>query len=388
MIANTLPKRMIQQISQRSQTFGHAVGPAADVEDANLQVVTAGLAQEPVAVDPLQYPGWDSLLAANPDGSFFHGTAWARVLHETYKHRPVYFAKIADGRLHGLLAVMEVSSPWTGRRGVSLPFTDLCTFLQIGDADRTAFYRVAMEHGRKRGWKYLECRTNDSRWPGSSPSLSFWDHIINLGCGPKALFNGLEGAVRRGIRKAEATQLQIHISNNPEAIQSFYSLHCRTRRRHGVPPQPFRFFENIGRHILGPGHGIVSMACLGEKPVAASVFFQFGRNAIYKFGASDYSFQQLRPNNLVMWHTMKYYAERGVTQLHLGRTSLGNEGLRRFKLGFGAREEKVNYYRYDFNRCHFVTTVDQADGWINNIFRRFPPPLFRLAGQILYPHLS
>lgn len=359
-----------------------------DVEHANLQTLTSARAQQPAAVDPLQYPGWDSLLAVNPDSSFFHGTAWARVLHETYRHRPVYFSTIANGRILGLLPIMEVSSPWTGRKGVSLPFTDLCVPLQAGDQDRTTLYKLAMEHGRKRGWKYLECRSNDSQWPGSSPSLSFWDHIIELECGPEALFKGLEGAVRRGIRKAEGTQLQIEFSNSLGAIQTFYALHCRTRRRHGVPPQPFRFFENIARHVLGPGHGFVAMARLAEKPVAAAVFFHFGREAIYKFGASDYSFQQLRPNNLVMWQTMKRYAERGVTRLHLGRTSLGNEGLRRFKLGFGAREKRVDYYRYDFRQRKFVTSIDRADGWVNNVFRCFPPPLFRLAGRILYPNLS
>jgi hypothetical protein len=31
-------------------------------------------------VDPVTHPNWDSLVAALPDSSFFHGSAWARVL--------------------------------------------------------------------------------------------------------------------------------------------------------------------------------------------------------------------------------------------------------------------------------------------------------------------
>src|ERR1700690_3235745 len=184
-----------------------------DVEHASLQILASGRVQEPAVVDPLQYPGWDSVLAANPDSSFFHGTAWARVLHETYGHRPFYFSSIAEGRIFSLLPIMEVSSPLTGRKGVSLPFPDLCIPLQAGGQDHTALYKMAMEHGSKRGWKYLECRSNDSQWPGASPSLSFWDHIIDLERGPEALFKGLEGAVRRGIRKAEGTQLRVEFSN-------------------------------------------------------------------------------------------------------------------------------------------------------------------------------
>jgi len=37
-------------------------------------------------VNPLEQPGWDGLLAAHPDAWFFHGTAWAWVLRETYGH--------------------------------------------------------------------------------------------------------------------------------------------------------------------------------------------------------------------------------------------------------------------------------------------------------------
>jgi len=125
-----------------------------------------------------------------------------------------------------------------------------------------------------------------------------------------------------------------------------------------------------------------------QTPVAAAVFFHHGNQAYYKFGASDYRFQQFRPNNLVMWSAMKRYASRGCLSLHLGRTSLANEGLRRFKLSLGAREERLNYYKYDLRRERFVTEPDRAESWANYVFRCFPLGLLRLAGRALYPHLS
>ena len=62
-----------------------------------------------------------------------------------------------------------------------------------------------------------------------------------------------------------------------------------------------------------------------------------------------------------MWEAIKRYAENGFSRLHLGRTSLANEGLRRFKLGLGAREEKIEYYKYDFRKESFVSDVDRAE---------------------------
>lgn len=323
-----------------------------------------------------------------PKSSIFHTAAWARVLNQTYGHVPAYFCRFSFGQLEGLLPVMGVSSPFTGRRGVSLPFTNFCLPLAAPDHDPGELYERAMQWGVDSRWRYLECRGNGQTWPGASPSLPFYGHVLDLECGPETLFKSLDGAVRRGIRKAEESQLQTEMGSAPESVQTFYALHCQTRRRHGLPPQPFRFFANIGRHVLEPGHGFVLTARREHRPVAAAIFFHHGRQAIFKFGASDYAFQQLRPNNLVMWQAMKWFADHGFASLHLGRTSLANEGLRRFKLGLGAREEKIAYCKYDFVGRTFVTDTDRVAGRYNRLFGRLPLPLLRLAGALLYPHLS
>jgi lipid II:glycine glycyltransferase (peptidoglycan interpeptide bridge formation enzyme) len=245
-----------------------------------------------------------------------------------------------------------------------------------------------MVEGRQRKWKYLECRSASDGWVGASPSLAFHGHVIDLTSGADDLFKRLDSPVRRGIRKAEAAGLQVDFSSSLEAVRNFYSLHCRTRRRHGLPPQPFRFFRNIQHHVLDTGQGFVATARLKEQPLAAGVFFSQGGQALYKFGASDYAFQELRPNNLMMWAGMRQCAARGASALHLGRTSLGSEGLRRFKLSLGAAEEAVRYCKYDFAAEKFVTDTDRAEGWFNQVFRRLPSPVLRLAGEILYPNLS
>lgn len=341
-----------------------------------------------VTLNPLQHPGWDTLLAAHPESSVFHTTAWARVLGETYRHTPVYVCRFVNGHLEGLLPVMEVSSRLTGRRGVSLPFTDFCGPLAGIGCDPGELYALAMQAGRNSRWRYLECRGDGAAWKGASPSLVFRAHVLDLECGQEALFKAFDGATRRGIRKAEEAQLQVEFGHAPAAMRTFYALHCRTRRRHGLPPQPLRFFANIGRRILEQGHGFVVTARLGQSPVAVALFFHHGRQVLFKFGASDYTFQHLRPNNLVMWRAIQWYANHGFARLHLGRTSLANEGLRRFKRGFGAREEEIRYYRYDFGRERFVTDRDRTEGVHNRLFRYLPLALLRLAGALLYPHLS
>jgi hypothetical protein len=328
------------------------------------------------------------MVAAHPGSSFFHGSAWARVLRETYGHRPFYFCRSANGQLKELLPVMEVSSLWTGRRGVSLPFTDFCSPLRNGDGDGARLHDLARETGEERNWRYLECKSDHHEWPGASPVLVFYGHVIDLDREQRTIFNGLHGATRRNLRTAEAAGLQITFGNSLESMRTFYSLHNLTRRRHGLPPQGIRFFENIVRHVLGPGHGFIVTALVRNLPVAAAVFFHQGRQAIFKFGASDYAFQHLRPNNLVMWEAIKRYAADGFTSLHLGRTSLANQGLRRYKLGFGAREERIENCRYNFRKRAFTAESHPARETYSRVFRCLPLPVLRLVGRILYPHLS
>jgi hypothetical protein len=88
-----------------------------------------------------------------------------------------------------------------------------------------------------------------------------------------------------------------------------------------------------------------------------------------------------------MWEAMKWLREKGITSLHLGRTSLAQAGLRRFKLGFGAEEEPLEYFRYALPERAFVACVDRAHNIFNPIFRLLPLPLLRLSGTLLYPCL-
>ncbi len=337
--------------------------------------------EAPVIVHPLEQSKWDEQLARHPDATLFHGTAWARVLCETYGHKPVYFCRFADGELKQLLAVMEVSSRLRGRRGVSLPFSDFCAPLSTDGEDLGALYDFAVEHGRERKWKYFETRGRFDQWQGAMPSLESFGHTLPLEGGEEALFKGLNSAVRRGISKAEEAKIKIEFGNTIEFAQVYYELHCRSRKRSGLPPQPVEFFENIARHVFGSGHGFVAVARYEGRPVAAGVFFHEGNSALYKFGAGDHDFQQMRPSHLLMWEAIKHCAVGGFAELHFGCTSLLNDGVRHFNLGFGAREERVEYARYDLRRSAFVKNADRPDNRLNNAFRCLPLPLLRLAGR-------
>jgi len=339
-------------------------------------------------VNPLEEAGWDEALAPLPGSAIFHGAAWTRVIQDTYAYRPFSFLGGAAGEPRSILSVMEVDSPLTGKRGVSLPFTDEC---EPPGADADSFpglFRDALDCARRRGWRYLEVRGGKTFLPEAPASTSYYGHRLDLRDGESALYRRLDSSVRRALRKAEQSGLTVEFSQELAAVRDFHHLLRKTRQRHGMPPQPFKFFANLHRHILAPNQGRVVLARHNGVAIAGAVFFQFGRTALFKFGASDSAFQNLRANNLVMWRAIEWHVRQGFTSLDFGRTSLDNEGLRRFKLSWGSQERPIEYIRYDLRTESFVRALDRSTGWHNRIFRLLPGPFAQAMGSVLYKHLG
>jgi CelD/BcsL family acetyltransferase involved in cellulose biosynthesis len=339
-------------------------------------------------VDPLEDPDWDRQLGAFPDATAFHTAAWARVLERSYGYRPRYLAIRREGRISALLPLMEVASPLTGRRGVSLPFTDCCEPLTSVDGDDQELSDAACRMARESGWRYLELRGGVAGDPAPG-ALRYFTHRLALDRGEEALWAGLDGSVRRAIRKARDSGVTVRTASDPASLAIFYRLHCRTRKRLGVPPQPIRFFENIRRHLLEEGLGTMFVASRGGEPIAAAIHLHFGGQVMFKYGASDLRYQQLRPNNLVMWEAIRVFAAAGRRDLHMGRNEPDNPGLRRYKLSWGCREGLLGYRRYCPREGVFTDDgKNPQQGWHHAAFRRIPVPLARLIGAAIYPHMA
>lgn len=339
-------------------------------------------------VDPCTEPSWDQALRQFSEASFFHSTAWASVLARTYGYTPRYLCRGDTASPAALLPLFEIRSPLTGHRGVSLPFTDECGPLGQIASDRQALVSHALELGRKAGWRTLELRGGTDLIAGAIPSTSYWNHQRVLGSSEKELFDTLAPACRRAIRKAEQSGLEVQFSVQLDDWLSFVRLLETTRQRLGVPPQPRRFFQEIHHQALAQNLGRVVLVRHRGQPVAGALFLHFGNQALFKFGASDQRFQHLRANNLVFWAALQWHQRNGFKKIDFGRTSLGNEGLRTFKLSWGTQETRLDYMKYDFRSQCCITSPDRGQGWHSGVFKRMPLSLSRAVGRFLYRHIG
>ena len=110
------------------------------------------------ALDPTCDPYWDKLAASHPEFTVFHSSAWMRVLSKTYRHKPLVLCWSHNGEPAAALPILEVASPLTGRRGVSLPFTDFCEPLFFSDCEPRIIFQDVRAFAERRGWKHFEIR--------------------------------------------------------------------------------------------------------------------------------------------------------------------------------------------------------------------------------------
>jgi len=338
-------------------------------------------------INPLEYPNWDELLLTNNQSTFFHTSAWARVLHESYKYKPLYFTSIDNGKISALIPIMEVKSFITGKRGVSLPFTDYCQPIVSDNNHSLSIMDDISKYGKKAGWRYIEIRGDSHLFKGKTPSVSYFGHTVDLTSDENKMLGKFRSSTKRNIKKAIKEGVKVEICDSLESMSEFYRLNCITRKCHGLPPQPYKFFKKVHEHIITKKKGVVVMASHLKKTIAGAVYFHFGRKVFFKYGASASNYLHLRPNNLVMWEALKWYAQNGFKVFDFGRTESENEGLLQFKQGWGVKEEPINYYKYDSVNDAFLK--DNTDLWVGaKLFGKMPIPILKFTGYLLYRHMG
>src|SRR5882762_3451087 len=205
--------------------------------------------------DPILDPRWAQFIAKHPKASVFHTVGWLRALRLTYGYEPVVFTTSPpNGELKNGLVFCRVSSWLTGRRLVSLPFSDHCEPLCDSNENVNFLIRylqAAIEHEK---WKYLEIRPVDgkigqfSSGLGFLPAAKYFLHILDLHPKLDEVFRSLDkNSVQRRIQRADRAGLAEKCGRSDDLLKEFYTLFVMTRGRHHLPPIPHAWFRNLIR---------------------------------------------------------------------------------------------------------------------------------------------
>jgi hypothetical protein len=348
---------------------------------------------------PLEDPRWNEYLQEHPHASVFHTTEWLGALRHTYRYQPIGYSSSQPGNaLQNVLVFCLVDSWITGRRLVSLPFSDHCAPLLQSPADLAAFVPPLDEILRLESLRYIELRTvqqnsdtihEPSFGLSSQLSHSYCLHKIDLGPSLDELFkNCQQDSIQRKILRAQREGLSYEEGRSGDFIKSFYHLLLATRRRHGLPPQPLAWFQSLIDHF---GEALkIRIAFYNRQPIASILTLRFKDTLVYKYGCSDARFHSLGGMHLLFWRSIQEAKIDRLSLFDLGRSNWEDDGLITFKDRWGAQRSQLNYIR--ISPAKSKSRTGELPAWrrqfVKRVFRMLPDRFLRTSGELLYRHLG
>jgi hypothetical protein len=342
-------------------------------------------------IDPITDRRWEGFIARHPHSSMFHTPGWLLALQRTYGYEPVvYTTSPPQEELTNGLVFCRVSSWITGRRLVSLPFSDHCDPLLEDGSSGAALFEELRKKLPEHHWRYIEIRSRrhgvavlqDPSW--SSESYCF--HSIDLAPEESDIFKNLHRrCLRQKIRRAEREKLVYRDGCSSDMLKTFYHLLMTTRKKHCVPPQPFDWFLNLSE-CLGPALQ-VRLALAGDVPVAGLVTIQFRDTMVAKYSAGDSRYKDRGGTPWLFWKTIQDAKRKDIKEMDLGRSDWDNPGLIAFKDHLGAKRLSLNYWKNPRPASYSSVfgPLRRPAGWI---FGHAPLPVLTMAGRLLYRHIG
>jgi CelD/BcsL family acetyltransferase involved in cellulose biosynthesis len=340
-------------------------------------------------LNPLEDPRWETLVRDHPRSSVFHSASWLKALHNAYGYE---FSAVTtcppEAPLSNGLVFCRVQSWLTGRRLVSLPFSDHCEPLLEHAAELDPLLSALKQQVDQGPWKYMEVRPISGQ-PGAESgldkNLAYSLHRLNLSPSKQQLFQRFhKSCVQRKIRRAERENLHYEEGTSEILLQQFYELLVVTRRRLFLPPQPQSWFRAL---IAAFGEDLkIRVVRKDDQPVASILTLVHKKQMVYKYGCSDARFNRLGGTALLFWNTIQDAKDKGLEELDMGRSDYSRQGLISFKEHWGAVGTDLSYWRYP------TQPAGAADAWQESVRRRLVPVtpsyVLRTMGRLLYAHIG
>jgi lipid II:glycine glycyltransferase (peptidoglycan interpeptide bridge formation enzyme) len=346
-------------------------------------------------IDVFHDDRWDRFVMQHPLGTIYHHSCWQDIIQRTYGYEPFCFA-CTDGNshIHAGIPFFYIDSWLTGRRFVSLPFSHFCDPLISSQSEFEQIFHALQNETISKRFSFFELRImnlDKSYYPSDFKNQKLFKiHILKLNKDPEILRKSFHKShIQRSIKKAEKSDIHLRKANDILDVKAFYKLQLKTRKKHGVPPQPFSFFINLWKVLYPKKRMDLYLVEHQRKTIAGMILLKFKNRVCYQYGASDENYLHFRPNHLLMWNAIKDACEEGFEYFDFGKSSVENEGLIEFKRRWGTEELDIMHLYYP--EIYGLQTISRKSikYKITNLFwGNTPSFITELGGKLLYKHLG
>ena len=274
--------------------------------------------------------------------NLFYSTAWLQVLQQTYGYK--WFTALDTNTDQFIL--FTVIDNLAGKKVMSLPFSD---YTPINANYRESLVTIAETLRRQYPEHQIIFKTElaaDDPIASSlgAPTRHAYYHRIPV-AEPKKI--EVSSSFRRGVKKAEKGEVTTKICTDEASLRTFYKIYHQLRfQKFSSIPQPYAFFRSIYQAFIVLGNGFILDARWQGEVVASAIILQHRNTLYYKFGSSNPTALEHRPNNLLFYRLTEIAMEKKCSAIDLGLSGAGAsyEGLVRFKESMGGVRHPITYF--------------------------------------------
>ena len=268
---------------------------------------------------------WDDYVKSHEQGSFFHLSGWQTVIKNSFNHACYYLLAELNGKICGVLPLVEVKSTLFGHALISTPFCVYGGAISDSEAITRQLEQHACQLAEQLNVDYLELRYKTQQ----NSSLLLKQASSTFGCelgddAEKILAN-VKKKQRAVIRHSLKNELSYTSTeqNNDRTFDQFYQLLSTSYRNLGTPIFSKKYFQQLVE-VFGGNIDIAVIADNAEQPSNAVMNFYFNEQVLPYYGGGNSGARYLKSADFMYYQVMCLAKEKGYSWFDFGRSK--NDG--------------------------------------------------------------
>lgn len=330
---------------------------------------------------------WDMYVKLHPDGLPQHLSGWRKVLADTYGFETHYLLAEEAGSMVGVMPLFAVQSLFVGSKVTTMP-GGLCA--DTGDVAAVLIAR-GKELARAAGTERLVLHDTRRQWPGklhTSTEHVYW--LMDIRMSVDALWDWLDGNIRRQVRIARRNDLRVEIDRTGDQLGVFYELLSHFTHGIGTPTFGREFVENVVATF--PNGFNIAVVYADEKPIGAYFQLEMADTVYGLWGATLHEYLDQRPVYLAYWEILRDAIEHGFSYLDMGRSRAGS-GVSKHKGQWGGVSSPIHQQVAligSNGSADSIATRIQSDTvfrWVRQVWPKLPYAVIQFLGPKLRRHV-
>jgi lipid II:glycine glycyltransferase (peptidoglycan interpeptide bridge formation enzyme) len=300
--------------------------------------------------DTLDEQAWREFVDQHPQGNVFQTPEMFHVFSRAKGYRPILRAAIENNQVLALLLPVQVTlqnGPFRRLTTRSIVYgSTLCLPDMVGKEALVALLRNYTQLARRQSlFTELRHLSDQGAYQPVFTQCGFeyqehLNYLINLNSPTEEIFNRIGARTRKHIRRElRKGNIVVEDAQHSSQIKILYELIKKSYLDAHIPLADFSLFK-AAFDVLHPQNMVKFwLVRSGDKYIASSVELIY-KDVVYGwYGGVDRTYSSYTPNELLMWHILKWGAENGYRMYDFGGAGIPGEqyGVRDFKSKFGGQ---------------------------------------------------